>query len=238
MSFNTWTPLEVSSKQFHWRGKAWRMVEAQQYAATMKIVDTRDEQDQLEALLENSKPRLSDHFLGLHYLLATPFRYQPLKQGSRFRGVGDDGVFYCAESALTAGIELGYWRWRFLIDSVGLNEIEPVTHTAFSVDLSAQAIDLRKEPFLKNQSKWHHPIDYGPTQQLANTVRKTNVGIIFYQSVRNPEPSWCAAVIHPKAFARQKPIGQIQTWLMKVSHKYLTLRSEMESIQISTRQWQ
>jgi hypothetical protein len=69
-------------------------------------------------------------------------------------------------------------------------------------------------------------------------MNSLNVGIIFYQSVRNPEPSWCAAVINPKAFARQKPIGQMQTWLMKVSHKYLTLRSEMESIQISTMHWQ
>lgn len=238
MSFNTWTPHAVSSEQFHWRGKAWRMVEAQQYAATMKIVDTRDEQNLLEVLLEQSKPKLSDHFHGLHYLMATPFRYEPLRHGSWFRGVDDHGVFYCAQTAMTAGIELGYWRWRFLNDSEDLDEIEPVPHSAFSVELSSQGIDLRKEPFLQQQLLWRNPSDYTLTQQFANSVRKTDIGIILYDSVRDPEPNWCAAVLSPRAFAVPRPVGQMQTWFMKVTQEHLTLRSEKESVQISTEQWQ
>ena len=60
MSFTIWTPLAVSSEAFAWRGQAWRMVESQHIAATMKLVDNRDEQDLLESLLESSKPRQPD----------------------------------------------------------------------------------------------------------------------------------------------------------------------------------
>ncbi len=237
MSFSTWTPHAVSSNEFTWSGLAWRMVEAQHYASTMKIVDTRDEQDLLEFVLEKSKPTLSSEFQGLHYLLATPFRYQPSKSGSRFRGVNDPSVFYCAESSLTAGIELGYWRWRFLNDSEGIDQIEPVAHTAFSVELSSKVIDLRTKPFSKDRLSWTQSTDYRATQELASIVRKTDVSIIFYESVRNPESSWCAAVLKPDAFKKPKPIGQMQTWLMKVSKSHLILRSDSESAQISTENW-
>jgi len=108
------------------------MVESQHIAATMKLVDTRDEQDLLETMLESSKPVQPDDTAGLDYLLATPFRYHPRRGGSRFRSATDPGVFYGAESVRTAGAELGYWRWKFLQDAVDLDRIEPVAHTAFS----------------------------------------------------------------------------------------------------------
>ncbi len=180
---------------------------------------------------------MSNELSGLHYLLATPFRYHPLKYGSRFRGPNDPQVFYCAESALTAGIELGYWRWRFLNDSEGLDEIEPVTHSAFSFELKASTVDLRKKPFLEDESQWRNSRDYSATQDFANSVTKTEVGVILYQSVRNPEPSWCAAGVRPNAFAKTKPAGQMQTWLLKVNQSHLILRSDTESAQVSTENW-
>ena len=48
MSFNTWTPLAVSSEAHDWRGSVWRIVETQHTASTMKIVDSQAEQDLLE----------------------------------------------------------------------------------------------------------------------------------------------------------------------------------------------
>lgn len=89
------------------------MVEAQHTASTMKIVDSRDEQD----VLEESKPARPAAAEALDFLLATPFRYDPRRGGSRFRAATDPGVFYGAESVRTAGAKLGYWRWRFLIDA-------------------------------------------------------------------------------------------------------------------------
>ena len=91
MSFTTWTPPAVSSEAFAWSGQAWRMVESQHIAATMKLVDNRDEQDLLESLLESSKPTQPDDTAGLDYLLVTPFRYDPKRGGSRFRAVTDPG---------------------------------------------------------------------------------------------------------------------------------------------------
>ena len=84
----------------------------------MKLVDDAAQQDVLEMLLEGSKPPLPSSASRLHYLLATPFRYHPLRSGSRFRGPTDAGVFYGGECARTTCAELGYWRWKFLQDAV------------------------------------------------------------------------------------------------------------------------
>ncbi|XXG25773.1 MAG: RES family NAD+ phosphorylase [Ferrovum myxofaciens] len=157
MSFTTWMPPAVSSEAFAWRSQVWRMVESQHIAATMKLVDNRDEQDLLESLLESSKPTQPDDTAGLDYLLATPFRYDPKRGGSRFRVVTDPGVFYGAESVQTAGAELGYWRWKFLKDTVDLDRIEPVTHTAFRVEVATLVVDLQRPPFDADAAIWQQP---------------------------------------------------------------------------------
>src|SRR5690606_28809740 len=75
--------------------RPWRVVEVQHRASTMRLVDTLAEQRLLEDLLEQGKPPLPAEAEPLHYLLATPFRYPaPPPDGSRFRGVGDPGVWY------------------------------------------------------------------------------------------------------------------------------------------------
>ena len=83
MSPTTWTPTALAAEARAWRGKAWRVVEAQHEASTMKLVDGPEEQRLLEQLLEAAKPPLPAAAHGLHYLLATPFRYPPLPGGSR-----------------------------------------------------------------------------------------------------------------------------------------------------------
>ena len=65
MLSSTWTPPAVSSEARPWVGRAWRMVEAQHVASTMKIVDDADEQMLLEALLDASKPPLANATAGL-----------------------------------------------------------------------------------------------------------------------------------------------------------------------------
>lgn len=63
---------------------AWRGVEAQHVASTMRLVDDPDEQLMLEQILEVSKPPKPAMKVPKHYLLATPFRYRP-QHPSRFR---------------------------------------------------------------------------------------------------------------------------------------------------------
>lgn len=237
MSLTTWTPLAVSSEVFVWRGQVWRMVESQHIAATMKLVDNRDEQDLLESLLESSKPAQPIDTAGLDYVLATPFRYDPKRSGSRFRAITDPGVFYGAASIHTAGAELGYWRWKFLQDAIDLERLEPVAHTAFRVEVETSVVDLQRPPFDDDAAHWQHPTEYGTTQQFARVARKANIGGILYRSVRDPRPSWCLALLTPAGFAKSKPHAERQTWYLAVSPQEVILRRDTESMQFSTLGW-
>ena len=225
MSSNTWTPRAVSSEASDWRASVWRVVEAQHVASTMKVVDNAAEQDLLETLLETSKPPFPEDAGELDYLLATPFRYDPIRSGSRFRGVSDPGVFYGAESVSTACAELGYWRWRFLKDAEDLDKIEPVAHTAFRADVHTASVDLRASPFSRDASLWMHPNDYSATQAFARVAREANIGAIVYQSVRDPEAGWCAAILSPTAFAIKKHHHpSAQTWWLAVHQDQVVWR--------------
>ena len=236
MSFNTWMPAAVLSEARPWAGTVWRMVEAQHTASTMKIVDNDAEQDLLETLLEGSKPAQPGSALTLDYLLATPFRYHPLRGGSRFRAITDPGVFYGAESVRTASAELGYWRWKFLKDAVDLEKLEPVAHTAFSADVSTQGVDLRQPPFSADAAAWLHPADYSATQAFSQVARVADVGDIQYQSVRDPKPAWCVALLTPQAFAKPRP-RLMQTWWLAVHQDAVTWRRDNESMSFVAAAW-
>ncbi len=236
MSFNIWTPPAVSSEARPWQGQIWRMVEAQHTASTMKIVDNDEEQDLLETLLEGSKPIQPGSTYGLDYLLATPFRYHPmriLRGGSRFRGVNDPGVFYGAQSVHTASAELGFWRWKFLKDALDLEKLEPVAHTAFCADVSTTLVDLRQGPFSADALVWQHRTDYGATQAFARVARNAKVGAIQYQSVRDPALGWCVALLTPAAFAKPKPHPSTQTWWLAVRSDAVVWRRDNDSMTFS-----
>jgi hypothetical protein len=213
------------------------MVEVQHTASTMKVVDNAEEQDLLETLLESSKPAQPANALTLDYLLAAPFRYYPWRGGSRFRTTTDPGVFYGAESVRTASAELGYWRWKFLKDAVELEKLEPVAHTAFSADVSTQSIDLRRTPFSADAAKWLHPTDYSGTQAIARTGREGHVGGIQYQSVHDPNPAWCMALLTPQAFAKPKPNPIMQTWWLAVYPDSVSWRHDNESMTFTAAAW-
>lgn len=231
MSFTTWTPHAVWSEATDWQATLWRMVEAQHVASTMKIVDSRDEQDILEALVEGSKPAAAAHTEALHYLLASPFRYPPRQPGgSRFRSPADPGVFYGAGAVRTAAAELGYWRWRFLRDAADLTKLDPVAHTAFKVKARCQVVDLRQTPFDQDALSWRHPSSYQATQAFSGTAREAGIGAILYQSVRDPEPGWCAALLTPAAFVRPRPEPGRQTWWLAVYPEQVVWRRDQETL--------
>ena len=237
MSFNIWMPPAVSSEARPWQGQIWRMVEAQHTASTMKIVDNDEEQSLLETLLEGSKPAEPASACGLDYLLATPFRYNPLRGGSRFRAVTDPGVFYGAQSVRTASAELGYWRWKFLKDAVDLEKLDPVAHTAFAADVSTTAVDLRQVPLSADALAWQHPSDYSATQAFARVAREAKVGAIQYQSVRDPSTAWCVALLTPRAFAKPKPHPSMQTWWLAVRSDSVVWRRDNDSMTFCATAW-
>src|SRR5690606_16644700 len=91
----------------------WRVVESQHHVSTRKLVDSLDEQAALEQLIETAKP--PDRHPGrLHILLSTPFRYPPLRHGSRFGGRHEPSLWYGSELPRTAFAELAYYRLVFL----------------------------------------------------------------------------------------------------------------------------
>ena len=190
--------------------RAWRAVEAQHVVATMRLVDTLDEQAVLEQLLESSKPALPKPARGQHYLLTTPFRYRP-PHGSRFRRAGTGGVWYGAEQVRTACAEVAYWRWRFLVDSSGLVDGELLTeHTVFAAQVDGPSIDLLTSPWVAARAHWTRPDDYRATQQLADAARRHGVGWLRYESVRDPG-GVCCAVFGPETLSGPDLASQ-QTW--------------------------
>lgn len=199
MSSITWTPAAVASSAAPARGALWRAVEAQHRVSTIRLVDTLEEQAELERLIEASKPAAPASRPGLHWLLLTPFRYPPLPQGSRFRGPADPGVFYGADTRRTACAELGYWRWRFLLDSPDLAAMESLPQTLFTAQFDAVAVDLRQPPLARDAALWRHPADYGPCQAFARLAREAGIAVIRYASVRDPQAGGCAALLTPQA---------------------------------------
>jgi hypothetical protein len=220
-----------------WKDKAWRMVEAQHIASTMKLVDDREEQDLLEELLEQSKPALPDVASELDYLLATPFRYPARANGSRFRAPTDPGVFYGAESERTAGAELGYWRWRFLMDSPSLERLAPNAHTAFRTAIMASAIDIRADRYRRKLGRWMHRADYSASQTLAREARKQQIEAIVYPSVRDPERGWCVALLTPTGFASARHDPATHTWFLTVTRRQVIWRRDSGAMTFTAERW-
>jgi hypothetical protein len=216
--------------------KLWRAVEAQHRVSTMALVDTLEEQALLEHILDDSKPAIEPELQSLHYLLFTPFRYPPLPNGSRFRSATDPGVFYGAEVGRTACAELGYWRWRLLMDSPQIQAIPPVQQTLFRISARGSTIDLRKPPLVRRRKQWTDPDSYAACHELASQARQQGVQIIQYESVRDPQSGGCAALLSPAAFLSKNPIDS-QSWTLAVfRHRVVWQRDsifESESFEFS-----
>jgi hypothetical protein len=216
MSSSTWTPRAVASESKTGEVTLWRAVEAQHVVATRPLVDSLAEQEVLESVLEASKPRVPLQCTGFDYLLYTPFRYPPPSRGSRFRSYDDPGVWYGAEAVRTSCAELGYWRWRFVKDSHGLTRLDGVSHTVFQAVARGKSVDLRKEPFVRDESMWGNPEDYGACHTLARTARTAEIQIIRYASVRDPEHRGCGAILDCRAFSGTGGVRQRQSWFLTV----------------------
>jgi hypothetical protein len=236
VSSSTWTARAVGSEALRSRRRLWRAVEAQHVASTLRLVAGVEEQLMLERLLDRSKPPLPAPAAGLHYLLSTPFRYtSPV--GSRFRAPADSGIWYGAEAQRTACAELGYWRWRFLMDSAALEAIGPSPQTVFRAGIDARLIDLTRSPFKKSRTDWIHPNDYAPSQDLARVARSADVDAIRYESVRDLEHGAAVAVLQPACFKPHEPLEQ-DTWFLTVRRSAVFWQREGRTFEFDAGNWQ
>jgi RES domain len=235
VSSNTWTLRAVESEAARATRRLWRAVEAQHIASTLRLVADAEEQHVLEAILEKSKPAVPAEAADLHYLLATPFRYaSPI--GSRFRAPVDSGIWYGAERERTACAELGFWRWRFLMDSEGLETLGPSPQTVFRAGIDGRLIDLTASPFKRSRAEWTDPRDYSATQRLARLARAAHVDAIRYESVRDPEQGGAVAVLQPACFKPRKPLEQ-HAWFLSVRRSSAIWQREGETFEFNAAEW-
>jgi hypothetical protein len=235
VSSNILTPHAVGSEASRATRRLWRAVEAQHIASTLRLVANVEEQLVLERVLERSKPKIPSDAADLHYLLATPFRYaSPI--GSRFRAPADPGVWYGAEKERTACAELGFWRWRFLMDTTGLDSLGPSPQTVFRAGIEARMVDLTEAPFKRSRAQWTDPRDYKASQQFARTAREANVDAIRYESVRDPEHAGAVAVLRPACFKPRQPLEQ-RIWLLTVRREAAIWQREAQSIEFTAKNW-
>lgn len=212
-----WTVTALASEARAARGTVWRVVEDQHRASTRKLVDTVEEHDVLEELLDADKPPYPSEAENLHYLLKTPFRYHPpAPYGSRFRRyLIDSGVFYASEQIRTALAEFAYWRLKFFRDAPDavlprLEERLTVFSTRYA---TRRQLDLTRPPLSEDRERWINRNDYSDTQTLADHARQAGIEVIRYESVRDTQHAANVALLTAKAFAAKKPHTQ-QTWFL------------------------
>lgn len=198
------------------------MVEAQHFVSTLKVVDGLAEQAVLEDELERTKPPIPLECHGLHYLLATPFRYDSVyPRGSRFRRAGRTaGVFYASETPRTAAAEIAFYRLLFFLESPATAFAPNASEfTMFAVAYgSNRALDLTIPPLSRHRRVWAHPTDYSRCQGLADAARQSAIEVIRYESVRDPEGGTNVALLSCRAFDAKIPQSR-QTWRLYLGSK-------------------
>jgi hypothetical protein len=126
-------------------------------------------------------------------------------------------------------MELGYWRWRFLMDAPSLAELAPLAFTAFAVRIATRSVDLRRPPFDRDDAAWRDPDDYARTQAFARVAREAGIGAVRYASVRDATPAWCIALLTPEGFASPQPEPGEQTWWLRVTPRQALWKRDRES---------
>ena len=169
----------------------------------------------LEEMIERSKPLLPANTEGLHYLLATPFRYPPLPRGSRFGRRFEPGLFYSSQKLTTALSEAAYYRFVFWS---GMEKSPPSSrlmtqHTVFAAQYRTVAgLQLQHPPFAGYEKFLTDPGDYTVTQQLGSVMRAEGVCAFEYISARDRAKGINVAFYTPDAFTDNEPLYQ-QSWL-------------------------
>ena len=214
MSPSIWTRCAGSFKPQRLSLRAWRNVEAQHVYATRALVGSAEDQELLETILEESKPKVpGDDADGLHYLLYTPFRYPvPLKYPSRFGTRQERGLWYGSENPRTSFAETAYYRLAFLEASdADLGDVT-VQRTLFSVQIkTAKGVDLTRAPFAAHGAEISSPASASAAQELGKDMRAARIEAFLYRSARDREGGRNVGVLSGLAFAQKRPTA-FQTW--------------------------
>lgn len=201
------------------KGSMFRLVESQEQVATMGYVDTLEEQAILEEMLEKAKPPYAGSVDEYHYLLTTPFRYPPLKWGSRFGRVDEPSLFYAGCTPEVTLAESAYYRFVFLYSIKNLNTNDKIRseHTLFCVRYQAtHGARLNSKAFAPWYKQLIDPISYSATQKIGHDMRNAGVKAFEYASSRDLRHGQCVALFDLTGF-KDKTIRSSTQWLCETT---------------------
>ncbi len=202
---------------------SWRVVESQSVLTSRNLVDTVEEYNILEDMLELSKPSVDKT---KDYLIFTPFRYPPLKYGSRFGRSFESSLWYGSLDIETALSEVAYYRLLFLHHTeVDLGFIN-VPLTAFQALIKTKiGVDLCADPFGKYKDQLSSKNSYKYTQAIGTDMRETGVEAFVYCSARSLKEGKNIAAFSLKVFHRKNNhyTFNFQAWQCIASKKTVDL---------------
>jgi RES domain len=201
------------------------VVEAQFRNSTRKLVDSDAEQELLEELIDRrAKLPVPEGFEGLHYLLYTPFRHPPLRNGSRFGTRLERGILYGARELPTAFAEVAYYRLVFLDGpALDLGELH-LELTAFWFGISAaRGVDLCAAPFRQFEAQISSKTRYDASQRLGADMRSAGVQCSLYTSAR-AEGRQVNLAVFENVFRPKQPIRE-EAWSCRATRAGVDFRS-------------
>lgn len=200
--------------------EAYRIVEAQHINATRSLVDTDEEQEILEDLLENNKPTIElKNKTQYHYLLFSPFRYPPLPHGSRFASRFEPSLWYGSIELKTALAETAYYRLYFLNGTSAKLEIINSWFTSYQASIkTTRGLDLTKNVFNAYRNKLSSPTEYSYSQEFGQAMRAHFVEAFAFYSARSKSNGVNIGVYTLNAFSKKKPLtNSYQCWQSKTT---------------------
>ncbi|MDF1677316.1 MAG: RES family NAD+ phosphorylase [Legionellaceae bacterium] len=210
---NIWQTCQGNSHITTLKETPWRVVEAQHILNARDLVDSIEEHEILEDLLENSKPHIETHINDP--LIFTPFRYPPLEYGSRFGHIFEPSLWYGSLDITTALTEVAYYRLKFNQDTTANLGYVDTLLTAFNVCIQTKGgIDLTKPPFAQYTSAISSKTSYTESQQLGTDMRQHNIEAFIFYSARTEKPAKNIGVFTCHAFCKkhQQYTYNQQTW--------------------------
>jgi hypothetical protein len=221
-----WDACVAGARPLKLSGTLLRLVESQEQVATNLLVSALDRQALLEDMLEATKPRLRRGSESLHYLLATPFRYPPLKHGSRFGRRSEPSLFYGSLQTRTVLAEAAYYRFVFWhgMARAPAGKLD-TQHTLFGAAYETErGLQLQAPPFAEHRAALASPSDYRASQALGGAMRAAAVEAFEFVSARDPEGGLNVALFTPGALAKREPVSQ-EAWLCELGGERVRFRA-------------
>ena len=190
MSVDIWTQcagkFEIEARSFN----GFRCVEDQHQSASRSWVDTNEEHDLLEEIIDDVKPLPPKMMAKYDYLLITPFRHK--SWCSRFSLPNNCGYLYGSLEVTTCLTEVAYYRFRFFSSSRARLEPVDLSFCVSNIEVNTDRfVNLCEPPFSNYVNEITSPTSYAANQHLGGALKKNKIGAFFYPSARSRGINFC-----------------------------------------------